>query len=281
MKTVKEISDLTGISVRTLHYYDEIGLLKPTGKSAAGYRLYDDKALERLQQILFFREFDMPLLEIKAVMENPALDRDTILRSQKKMLQLKKDRLNRLISSIDDILKGENEMDFAMFDKAEIEEMCRAIVENLKEEALAGITSEYGNLENFQKHFVENASDPSVQENFKKVVEWYGNKDAAMNAVKNPNGAEVVQAYQNRIDGIYHKIADKKGTDTASFEIKSLIGELDFVSKQLYQMPDVKKLMLEMAELYLNDESMKKTMDARYGEGAAEYIGEAVKEFYK
>ena len=281
MRTVKEISDLTGISVRTLHYYDEIGLLKPTEKSDAGYRLYDDKALERLQQILFFREFDMPLLEIKAVMENPALDRDTILRSQKKMLQLKKDRLNRLISSIDDILKGENEMDFAMFDKAEIEEMCRAIVENLKEEALAGITSEYGNLENFQKHFVENASDPSVQENFKKVVEWYGNKDAAMNAVKNPNGAEVVQAYQNRIDGIYHKIADKKGTDTASFEIKSLIGELDFVSKQLYQMPDVKKLMLEMAELYLNDESMKKTMDARYGEGAAEYIGEAVKEFYK
>ena len=281
MRTVKEISERTGISVRTLHYYDEIGLLKPTSYSEGGYRLYDDKALERLQQILFFREFDMPLLEIKAVMENPALDRDTILRSQKKMLQLKKDRLNRLISSIDDILKGENEMDFAMFDKAEIEEMCRTIVENLKEEELAGITGEYGNLENFQKHFVENASDPSVQENFKKIVEWYGNKDAAMNAVKNPNGAEVVQAYQNRIDGIYHKIADKKGTDTASFEIKSLIGELDFVSKQLYQMPDVKKLMLDMAELYLNDESMKKTMDARYGEGAAEYIGEAVKEFYK
>ena len=91
----------------------------------------------------------------------------------------------------------------------------------------------------------------------------------------------MVQAYQNRIDGIYRKIADKKGADTASFEIKSLIGELDFVSKQLYQMPDVKKLMLDMAELYLNDESMKKTMDARYGEGAAEYIGEAVKEFYK
>lgn len=281
MRTVKEVSNLTGISVRTLHYYDEIGLLKPSVLTEAGYRLYDDKALERLQQILFFREFDMPLLEIKAVMENPALDRDTILRSQKKMLQLKKDRLNRLISSIDDILKGENEMDFAMFDKAEIEEMCRAIVENLKEEELAGITGEYGNLENFQKHFVENASDPSVQENFKKVVEWYGNKDVAINAVKNPNGAEVVQAYQNRIDGIYHKIADKKGTDTASFEIKSLIGELDFVSKQLYQMPDVKKLMLDMAELYLNDESMKKTMDARYGEGAAEYIGEAVKEFYK
>ena len=69
MRTVKEISDLTGISVRTLHYYDEIGILKPTEKSGAGYRLYDDKALETLQQILFFREFDIPLKEIKAVMD--------------------------------------------------------------------------------------------------------------------------------------------------------------------------------------------------------------------
>ena len=67
MKTVKEVSHLTGISVRTLHYYDEIGLLKPTRISEAGYRLYDDKALEELQQILFFREFDMPLKEINTV----------------------------------------------------------------------------------------------------------------------------------------------------------------------------------------------------------------------
>ena len=78
MRTVKEISGLTGISVRTLHYYDEIGLLKPTQKSDAGYRLYDDKALETLQQILFFREFDIPLKEIKAVMDNPVLERNQL-----------------------------------------------------------------------------------------------------------------------------------------------------------------------------------------------------------
>ena len=79
MRTVKEISGLTGISVRTLHYYDEIGLLKPTQKSDAGYRLYDDRALEILQQILFFREFDIPLKEIKAVLENPALERLSLI----------------------------------------------------------------------------------------------------------------------------------------------------------------------------------------------------------
>ena len=83
MRTVKEISELTGISVRTLHYYDEIGLLKPTQKSDAGYRLYDDRALEILQQILFFREFDIPLKEIKAVLENPALERNQIANAEK------------------------------------------------------------------------------------------------------------------------------------------------------------------------------------------------------
>ena len=125
MRTVKEISNITGISVRTLHYYDEIGLLEPTDKSDAGYRLYDDKALERLQQILFFREFDIPLKEIKAVMENPALDRNHILQMQRKMLMAKIERMERLVASIDDILKGDNRMDFAIFNKTEMEEMFR------------------------------------------------------------------------------------------------------------------------------------------------------------
>ena len=120
MRTVKEISELTGISVRTLHYYDEIGLLKPTQKSDAGYRLYDDKALETLQQILFFREFDISLKEIKAVLDNPALERNQILQVQRKMLVTKKERMERLIASIDDILKGENKMDFAILVKRKL-----------------------------------------------------------------------------------------------------------------------------------------------------------------
>ena len=91
MMTVKEVSEITGISVRTLHYYDEIGLLTPSGKSEAGYRLYDEKALERLRQILFFREFDLPLKEIKAVMENPSLDKNEILQMQRRMLLRKKE----------------------------------------------------------------------------------------------------------------------------------------------------------------------------------------------
>lgn len=155
MRTVKEVSNLTGISVRTLHYYDEIGLLKPTGKSEAGYRLYDDKALETLQQVLFFREFDIPLKEIKAVMANPALDRNQILQMQRKMLTAKKERMERLIASIDDILKGENKMDFAVFSKTGIEEMFQTMMEHMPENMRNIAIKEFGSIEQWKKHYME------------------------------------------------------------------------------------------------------------------------------
>ncbi len=89
MKTVKEVSALSGISVRTLHYYDKINLLKPTLYSETGYRYYDEAALEKLQQILFFKEFELPLKEIKAIMENTAFDKETTLKKQKRLLLMK------------------------------------------------------------------------------------------------------------------------------------------------------------------------------------------------
>lgn len=281
MKTVKEVSERTNISVRTLHYYDEIGLLKPSSYSEGGYRLYDDKALERLQQILFFREFDMPLLDIREIMDNPDLDRDSILVTQKRMLEIKRDRLNRLISGISDILRGENKMDFEMFSKKEMDEMYQAVVANMGEEQLQVMKEKYGSLEKFREQFLEKASGQDAQQNFRKVMEWYGNKDKAMDAVKNPVGMEVMEAYRNRIDGIYKKLAEKIGTDVSSFEVKSLIGELDFVSKQLYQMDDVKELMLEIADSYEKNEDMRKSMDTPYGNGTAVFLGKAIREFYK
>lgn len=154
MRTVKEISELTGISVRTLHYYDEIGLLKPTQKSDAGYRLYDDRALEILQQILFFREFDIPLKEIKAVLENPALERNQILQMQRKMLVAKKERMEHLIASIDDILKGENKMDFAIFSKTEVEEMFQTMFEHMPDNMKELAVKEFGSIEEWKKHYI-------------------------------------------------------------------------------------------------------------------------------
>ncbi|MDO5426031.1 MAG: MerR family transcriptional regulator [Eubacteriales bacterium] len=281
MKTVKEVSKLTGISVRTLHWYDEIGLLRPTATSEAGYRLYDDKALETLQQILFFREFDMPLKEIKAVMDSPDFDQEQILKSQKRMLELKRDRLNRLISSIDDILKGENKMDFAVFDKSEIEAMYQGMIANMDAQTIRTLEEQYGSMEAYQKHFLENMQDPKVQENLKKVVEWYGDKEQALEASVNPENPKLLAAYQNRMQAIYEKLAAKRGEDAGSFAVKQLIGEMDFASKQAWQMKDVEAMMLEMADLYLENEKAAAGMDAQYGEGTAAFLGKAIREFYK
>lgn len=134
MRTVKAVSNLTGISVRALHYYDKIGLLKPSMLSGAGYRLYDDKALEILQQIQLLRELDLPLKQIKFILSNPGLDRKQLLSSQKRMLERKKERLERIIASIDDILKGDNKMDFDIFSKAEMEQMYLDMERNMADE---------------------------------------------------------------------------------------------------------------------------------------------------
>ena len=93
MKTVNEVSKLTGISVRTLHHYDEIGLLKPTSITDAGYRLYDDIALERLQHILLFRELQFPLKDIKKILDSSDFDRNKALEQQIELLTMKKEHL--------------------------------------------------------------------------------------------------------------------------------------------------------------------------------------------
>ena len=240
MRTVKEIADLTGISVRTLHYYDEIGLLKPTKTSEAGYRLYDDKALEKLKQILFFREFDIPLQEIKTVLDTPALDINQVLQMQRGMLAAKKERIERLIASIDDILKGDNKMDFAVFDKNDIENLYQSIMENIPEEQ----------RQRFMKSFVEVSAELSEEE--KKSFRENGSAEKFHELfVKSASGE---QAQKNFRDAIMKKLAAKRGADVTAFEVKELIGEYDFVSKQLYQMKDVKTLMLELAGLYRSND---------------------------
>ncbi|MDE6962630.1 MAG: MerR family transcriptional regulator [Lachnospiraceae bacterium] len=283
MRTVKEISDLTGISVRTLHYYDEIGLLAPTEKSDAGYRLYDDKALETLQQILFFREFDIPLKEIKAVIENPALDRNHILLMQRKMLTMKKERMERLIASIDNILKGEKKMDFEVFSKTELEGMADDMIANMNEAQKGALIEKFGSVEQWRKEFLKKASSEEAQRSFEIVVGWYGSKEKTLEAMKEdrePGNSELFTAYQKRFKIVMEKAAAKKGSDVNSFEVKELVGEYDFLSKQMYRMDDVTEMMLEYARSCREKPEIVKMLDDVYGEGFAEFFGRALEAFY-
>ena len=280
MRTVKEISDLTGISVRTLHYYDEIGLLKPTEKSDAGYRLYDDKALETLQQILFFREFDISLKEIKAVLDNPALERNQILQVQRKMLVTKKERMERLIASIDDILKGENKMDFTIFTKTEVEEMFQTMLEHMPENMRNIAIKEFGSIEQWKKHYMEVVSSEEMQKGYAKVVEWYGGKDKFLSVARTPVSKEVAESYNKRIEAILQKLIAKQNCDIDSFEVKELVGEYGFVMKQLAQIKEEKGFIMAQTQYYRN-EQIKPMIDEKYGEGASDFFAQAIENYYK
>ena len=128
MMTVNEVSKLAGVSIRTLQYYDKIGLLHPTGYTDAGYRLYDDADLERLQHILLFRELEFPLKDIKMIVNSPDFDRSKALEQQIELLRLKKEHIENLMNFALGIkLLGVKHMDFKAFDRSKLDEYSRQV----------------------------------------------------------------------------------------------------------------------------------------------------------
>ena len=142
MKTVNEVSKLTGVSIRTMQYYDKIGLLKPAEYTESGYRLYDDAALERLQQILLFRELEFPLKDIKDIVTRTDFDKRLALDQQIELLELKKEHIENLISMCRGLkLRGVRHLDFKAFDSGKLDEYAKRAKEQW------GNTPEYKEFE--------------------------------------------------------------------------------------------------------------------------------------
>ena len=279
MMTIKQMSELTGVSARTLRYYDQIGLFCPTEKSKAGYRLYDEDALEKIQQILYFREIDLPLNTIKEIIQNPDLDKKYILNMQKEMLEAEKKRLERLIESIDAALKGEK-MDFTIFSREESSKLFEAMLENMPNEMKNTAIEEFGTVENWREHYLDAVGSKKVQKQYAKMVEWYGSKEAYADAVKHPLSKELRESYQKRIDHILEKLSKKRELDVNCFEIRELIAEYGFVMKQFLQLKSENGIMLSQAQLYGEDERVKEATDREYGEGFSDYLNKAMIAFY-
>ncbi|AOZ97411.1 MerR family transcriptional regulator [Butyrivibrio hungatei] len=168
MMTVHEVSKLSGVSVRTLQYYDKIGLLKPAKYTDAKYRLYDEAELQKLQQIMFFKELEFPLKDIQAIVNSADFDRNKALNQQIKLLQLKKEHIENLITvarTMQTIGFKHAKLDFSVFDSSKLDEYSKRAKEQwqhtpqYKEYAqkTKGWTKEHDNLvmENFMKLFVE------------------------------------------------------------------------------------------------------------------------------
>ena len=151
---IGEVAKLTGVTVRTLHYYDEIGLLRPGSTTEAGYRVYSDADLATLQQILFFRELDFPLEDIRCILQNPQYDRADALRRQRTLLLQKRARLDGLISLVDKTLKGETDMSFTQFDNTEIE--------NTKKQYAAEAKARWGQTDAYKEYTAKPDTDSAA-----------------------------------------------------------------------------------------------------------------------
>ena len=190
---IKEFAAYTGVSVRTLHYYDEIGLLKPAFVDrTTGYRYYDNTSLLRMQEILFYRELDFSLKRIGEILSSPHYDKTAALQEQKQLLILKKERLERLISAIDGAERGENVMN--AFDKTKIE--------NYKQEAKArwGDTAAYA-------QYTEKVAGKNERDLFagmEAVLAEFSACKAQGNVPSSPAAQELVEKLQNYISSNFY-----------------------------------------------------------------------------
>lgn len=288
MRTVKQVSDLTGISVRALHYYDEIGLLKPSEITETGYRLYDDEALKTLQQILFFKELDMPLKEVKEIMLSPYFDKMEALKNQKKLLMLKRKRLNGLIELINKTLKGEGTMNFKEFDMSEYYN----VLEEFKTEHEDKVIKMYGSIDKYNE-FIEKCK--SKEDEIAKVaIKQYGSIEKYAKAVKKnlvsypQTLAEYVERFKKdcledkhpKLKELFKKLTADLSKDTSSKDIQEIAEEIVNTAKKDYDAFKTDRgddYWYYMANFYSVYPEWIETVDKKYGSGASKFIGEALK----
>lgn len=239
MMTIREVSRLAGVSVRTLQYYDKIGLLHPSRYSDTGYRLYEDTALEQLQQILLFRELEFPLKDIKEIMESPNFDRNKALDQQITLLKLKKDHLENLINLAEGIkLLGVKYMDFSAFDRSKLDEYA------------AQAKAAWGNSQAY-KEYAEKAKNRTPEE-------------------------DQILAEQCML--IFREFAKIKDTAPSSEAARALVIKLQsFFTEHFYQCTD--QILSGLGRMYAGGGEFTKNIDEYAGEGTAIFVNEAIQAY--
>ena len=277
MRTVKEVSQLTGISIRTLRYYDEIGLLKPTRISENQYRLYDDKALEKLQEIMFFKEMDIPLETIKKLLENPEMDRKEVLLFQKALLERKRNRLNGIIELIEDVREGVNAMSFEAFSEEDIERIVEHTIEKIKPEQLQEFTQKFGGIEGFSSALKAELTDEELEAN---LIKLYGGKDKAVAAALSATGSmKEVQKFQQETDETYKMFATAMVNEDNELK-DAAIKKLAKCNKVMWHIENARYFLLQLADQLEQNELLRAETDKQYGMGVALYIVGAIREHY-
>ena len=236
MRTVKDVSKLTGVSVRTLHYYDAIGLLTPTKVTDAGYRMYDDTSLSRLQNILLFRELQFSLKEIKEILDSPNFNQEEAIAQQIKLLELQYKHIGELISFAREIqTKGVKTMNFEVFDTNEIEQY------------KAEVKSKWGNSKAYQEYE-------------QRVVSHSEHNDSK---------------FVNEIMSLFTDLGAMKQLPPTDKAVQEKIAALQaYINENFYTCSN--DILIELGEMYVCDDRFKKNIDRFGGEGTAKFVREAI-----
>lgn len=236
MRTVKEVSKLTGVSVRTLHYYDAIGLLEPIKITDAGYRMYDDTSLSRLQNILLFRELQFSLKEIKEILDSPNFNQEEAIAQQIKLLELQYKHIGELISFAREIqTKGVKTMNFEAFDAKEIEQY------------KAEVKSKWGNSKSYQEY--EQRAVSHSKHNYHK--------------------------FANEMTSLFTELGAMKQFPPTDKAVQEKIAALQaYINDNFYTCGN--DILKELGEMYVCDDRFKKSIDRVGGEGTTEFVREAI-----
>lgn len=235
---IHEVAELSGVTVRTLQYYDQIGLLVPSEVTEVGYRIYHEDDLDRLQQILFFRELEFPLKEIKDIMNNPSYDRLEALRNQKAMLLEKRSRMDRLIRLVEERLGGQQDMSF--------EEFSMESIENHKKQYAEEVRNRWGNSEAYAE--------------YEKKTKGYSKED--WNSITQGG---------DRIMGEFAKYRDLSPEDET---VQELVARWqNFITTHYYEC--TKDILAGLGNMYVSDERFRENIN-KHGEGTAELMSKAI-----
>ena len=238
MMTVHEVSRLTGVSIRTLQYYDQIGLLHPAEYTEAGYRLYDDAALETLQQILLFRELEFPLKDIRRIIQSPSFDREKALEQQIELLRLKKEHLEQLIKLARGIKEkgAKTDMSFSAFDTRKIDEYAA------KAKASWGDTPEY-------QEYTQKAKDRTKEQT------------AELNG---------------RMMAIFSEFGEIRTGEAGSEKAQALVRKLQaFITEYFYTCSN--EVLAGLGQMYTAGGEMTENIDKAGGEGTAAFVQQAIR----